>query len=118
MDKTPQKVTKDKDTKRIDAGRKRKKNFIKKMKENILNDAKQGGGDTNNSINETTGVTNVTTTRSNDTYAYSIGILAVLAIGVCIFFVYKASQAKNKRQANEKQDRPPKRRHMHALDPI
>ena len=40
------------------------------------------------------------------------GILAVLAIGVCIFFVYKTSQAKNKKQANEKQDLPLKRRDM------
>ena len=45
-------------------------------------------------------------------------ILAVLAIGVCVFFTY---QAKNKKQDNDrleaqheqkKQDQPPKRRNM------
>ena len=38
-------------------------------------------------------------------------MFAVLAIGVCVFFAYN-SQAQNKKQANEKQDQPPKRRHM------
>ena len=48
--------------------------------------------------------------QSNDTYVYGVGILAVLAIGVCVFFAYNTSE--NKKQANEKQDQPPKRRHM------
>ena len=43
MDKTSQKITKDKDPNRVDAGRKGRENFIKKMKENNLNDAKKGG---------------------------------------------------------------------------
>ena len=56
--------------------------------------------------------------QSNDTYVYSVGILAVLATGVCVFFTY---QAKNKKQGNDclevqheqkKQDQPPKRRNM------
>ena len=107
MDKTSQKVTKDKDPKRVDAGCKGSENFMKKMKENILNYAK-GGGDTinssnetishttnssnkttsarNNASNETTSITNTTTTRSNDTYVYGVGILAVIPIGVCVFF--------------------------------
>ena len=59
------------------------------------------------------------TTRSNDTYVYGVGILAVLAIGVCVFFTY---QAKNKKQGNDrleaqheqkKQDQPPKQHHIH-----
>ena len=95
------------------------------MKENILNDAKKGCGDTtissnettdptiksgnettspttnlsnettsstDNSSNETTSVTNTTTTRSNDTYVYGDGIIAVLAIGVCVFFAYDTFQ--------------------------
>ena len=41
MDKTSQKVTKNKDPKRVDAGRKGRETFMKKMKENILNDAKK-----------------------------------------------------------------------------
>ena len=54
IDKTSQEVTKDKDPKRVDAGRKGRGSFMKEMKENILNDAKKGSRDTNNSSNETT----------------------------------------------------------------
>ena len=102
------------------------------MKENILSDAKKGGGDatnssnetaspainssnettstTSNATNETTSVTNIDTTRSNYTYVYGVGILAFLAIGVCVFFVYFTFQPK--KLINEKQDQQPKRRHM------
>ena len=52
------------------------------------------------------------TEQSNDTYVYGAGMLAVLAIGVCEFFAYNTSQAKNKIEAKEKKDQPPKRRHM------
>ena len=69
------------------------------MKEDILNDATKDGRDTTNSSNETT---SVTTTRSNDTYIYGVGIIAVLAIGFCVFFAYNTSHPKNKKQANEK----------------
>ena len=41
MGKISWKVTEDKDPKRVDAGRKGRENFMKKMKENILNDAKK-----------------------------------------------------------------------------
>ena len=120
MDKTSKKVTKD--PKRVDAARKGREKYMNKLKESILNDAKKGGGDTTNASNETingsnettsatnTATTPATTTRSNDTYVYGVGILAVLAIGVCVFFAYNTSE--NKKQANEKQDQPPKRRHM------
>ena len=50
--------------------------------------------------------------KSNDSYVYDVGILAVVAIGVCVFFAYNASQAKNKKPVNEKQDQQPKRRPM------
>ena len=45
-------------------------------------------------------------------YVYGVGILAVLAICVCVFFAYNASQAKNKKLVNEKQNQPPKPRHL------
>ena len=51
------------------------------------------------------------TVQSNDTYIYGIGVLAALAIGVCVFFAYNTFP-KNKKQANEKDDQPPKRHHM------
>ena len=100
------------------------------LKESILNNAKKGRRDTTNPSNETTSHTtnasnettsltnigatsanNTTTTRSNDAYAYGVGILAVLAIGVCVFFAYNTFPNK-KKQANEKRDQPPKICHM------
>ena len=50
------------------------------------------------------------TVQSNNTYVYGVDMLAVLAIDVCEIFTYTTSQAK--KQANEKEDQPPKRRHM------
>ena len=107
-DKTPEKVAKDKDPKRVETARRGKEKYMNKLKESILNNIKKGSGDTtnannettsanNNASNETTSVTNTATTRSNDTYVYGVGIHAVLAIGVCVFFTYNASQAKNKK---------------------
>ena len=51
-------------------------------------------------------------TRSNDTYVYGIDVLAAFANGACVFFAYNTFQPKNKKPVNEKQDQPPKRRHM------
>ena len=48
--------------------------------------------------------------QSNGFYVYNVGILAVLAIGVCVFFAYNIFQAENKEVVNEKQ--PPKRRQI------
>ena len=121
MDKTSEKVTKD--PKRVEAARKGREKYMNKLKESILNDAKKGSRDTTNASNETTSTTNTittpatstintTTTRRNDNYVYGVGILAVLAIGVCVFFTYNTFQPKNKKLVNEKQDQPPKRRHM------
>ena len=60
------------------------------------------------------------TTRSNDTYVYSVGTVPFLVIGVCVFFAYNTFQPKIKKQANDcltaqheqKKDQPPKRRLM------
>ena len=64
MNKTSQKVTKDKDPKLVEEGRKGRENFMKKMKEHILNDAKKGSGDATNSSNE---ITSSTSNSSNET---------------------------------------------------
>ena len=122
MGKTPEKVTKD--PKRVEAACKGREKYRNKLKESILNDVKKGSRNTtnasnettsatNNASNETTSFTNTATTRSDDIHVYGVGILAVLAIGVCVFFTYNASQSKNKKTVNEKkQDQPPERRHM------
>ena len=101
MDKTPEKVTKD--PKRVEAARKSREKYMNKLKQKILNDAKKSSRDTtdasnettngsnetssptNNASNETTTPATSTTTRSSDTYVLGVGILAVLAIGVCVF---------------------------------
>ena len=97
---------------------------MNKYKESILNDAEKGSGDTTNTSNETTNATNTatttatstnsitTTTRSDDTYVFDVGIPAVLAIGARVFFAYNTFQSKTKKLVNEKQDQTPKRRHM------
>ena len=66
---------------------------------------------TANASNETTSpANNTTTTRSNDTYVYGVGILAVLAIVVCVFFGYNTFQPK--KLINKKKDQPPQRLHV------
>ena len=132
MDKRSQKVTKK--AKRIEAARKGRENYMNELKESISNDPKKDSEDTSNASNETTspssnasnrttGATNTAATpatstnntatkTSSNTYIYDVGILAVLAINVCVFFTYNTSQAKNKKLVNEKQDQAPKRCHM------
>ena len=84
MDKTSQKVTKD--PKHVEAVHNGRENYMNKLKENILNDAKKSGGDTSNASNETTSTTNTatapatsttstTTTRFSDNYVYDVGTL-------------------------------------------
>ena len=75
--------------------------YFKRCKKDTTNLSNETTSSTNNSSNKTTSVTNTTTTRSNDTYVYGVGITAVLAIGICVFFAY-STFPKNKKQANEK----------------
>ena len=101
MDKTSEKVIKD--PKHVEAARKGREKYMNKLKESILNDVKKDSGDTtntsnettnptNNASNETTNVNNTATARPNDAYVYRVGILAVLAIGACVFFAYNTFQ--------------------------
>ena len=105
-----EKVTKDR--KHVEASRKGREKYMNKLKESLLNDIKKVRGDTtngsnettsatNNSSIETTSVTNTATTRPNDTYVYGVGILAVLAISVYVFFTY-STFTNNKKLINEK----------------
>ena len=55
------------------------------------------------------------TVQPNNTYVYVIGILAALAIGVCVFFAYNTfpkKQASDRSTDQHEQKQPPKRRHM------
>ena len=66
---------------------------------------------TPSSTGDLTPCTPTTPTRPNDAYLYGVGILAALAIGVCVFFAYNTYQPKNSLH-NEKQDQQPKIRPM------
>ena len=62
---------------------------------------------TSSSTGDLTPPTPSHTTRSNDTYVYGVGIVAVLAIGVCVFFGYNAFQPKtliNEKKINHLRD--------------
>ena len=82
--------------------------LMKKRKEEILHNKKQSIQQ--QPVQSTQQLSVQSSVQSNDTYIYGVGMLAVLAIGVCVFFGYNNFQPK--KQANEKKDQPPKRRHM------
>ena len=92
--------------------------LMKKRKAEILNTNKQYTVQSTEQSTEQSSVQSTeqpsvqSTLQSNDTYAYGVGILAVFAIGVCVSFAYNTFQPKNEKLVNEKQDQPPKRRHM------
>ena len=104
VDKISQKVTKD--PKRQERGKDSHKTYMKSLKEKILENnqdkptssGSSPKGDTKPSTFFSTGdptpSTPLNATISNDTYVYGVGILAVLAIGVCVFFAYNHSQVK------------------------
>ena len=114
IDKTLEKVTKD--PKSQERGKKSHETYMKRLKEKILEDNQlptpsptdRPTPSTSSSTDNSTPSTPPHTTRSNDTYVYGVGMLAVLAICVCVFFAYNTFQPKNKKVFNEKQDQPPK----------
>ena len=124
MDKTSEKVTKD--PKRQQRGKKSHETYMKRLKEKILEDnqlpttspmdrstpsSPSSTPLTSSFKRDPTPSTPSHSTRSNDTYVYGVGILAVLAIGVCVFFTF---QVKNKKIINKKQNQPLQR--VHAFE--
>ena len=112
-DKTSEKVKKD--PKRQERGKKAYETHMKKLKKQILKDNQlltpsptnrptpSNSSSTGNSTPSTPSSTGNSTlftpshtTRPNDTYVYGVGILAVVAIGVCIFFACNTFQPRNK----------------------
>ena len=85
--------------------KKRKKEILRNKEQSTVQPTQQS------SVQSTEQPSVQSTVQSNDTYAYGVGMLAVFAIGVCVFFAYNTFP-KNKKQANEKDDQPPKRHHM------
>ena len=103
MDKTSVKVTKD--PKRQERGRRSHETYMKRLNKEILKDNQLFTSSsmdnpmpsTPSSTDNSTPSTSFSTTRSSGTYIYGIGILAVLAIGACVFFAYNTFQAANKK---------------------
>ena len=118
MDKASEIVTKD--PKRQERGKKSHETYMKRLKEKMLEDKQlltpspterstpPASSSTGNSMPSTPSYI----ARSGDAYIYGVGMLAVLAIGLSIFFAYNTFQPKNKKPVNEKQDQPTKQRHM------
>ena len=125
MDTTSQKASKD--PRRVEQGKTPYETRIKRLKEKILEDNQPPTSCTSSSTYDPTPSTfpstcdptpstSSHTTRSSDNYVYGFGMLAVLAIGVCVFFAYNTF---SKNQANDcpaaqpnEQKKPTKRRHM------
>ena len=115
MDKTSEKVTKD--PKRQEQGKKSHETYMKRLKEKILEDNQlptpsptdRSTPSTPSSTPSTSSFTGNSipstpphTTRSNDTYVYGVGIVAVLANGVCVFFASNTFQPKIKKLTNDR----------------
>ena len=111
MDKTSQKVA-TKDPKRQERGKNSHKTYMKRVKVKILEDNQlptpspidrpiPSTCSSRPSMSSYTGDPTPSTPShaiiSNHTYVYGVGILALLAIDVCVFFAYNASQPKNKK---------------------
>ena len=79
--------------------------FMKKRKEEILRNKELSTEQ--QPVQSTVQPSVQSTVQSNDTYVYGVGMLAALAIDVCVFFAYNTFP-ENKKQANEKHDQPPK----------
>ena len=89
---------------------------MKKRKEEILHSKEQSTeqqpvqSSVQSSVQQPVQPALQSTVRSNDTYVYGVGMLAVLSIGVCVIFACNTFQTK--KIINEKQDQPPKRLHI------
>ena len=128
MDKTSKKVTKD--PRRVEQGKKSYETRMNRLKEKILENNQPPTSSTSSPTCDPTSFTSSSTcdpkpSTSSSTYdltpVYGVGMLAVLAIVICVFFSYNTSQAKNKKQDNDhsaaqheqkKQDQPPKPRYI------
>ena len=104
--------------------------YMKSFKENILRDNQLT---TSSSVDNFTPSTSSSTdnsytpsasfsidkfnTLSSDTCIYDVGIVAILAIGACVFFAYnkKFSKTVNKEQVNKEQQQPIKQPKEHIV---
>ena len=121
-----EKITREKHPGRVAQGHKLAA-LMKKRKEEILRDKEQFTVQSTEQSREQSSVQSTlqsteqssvkpsvqSTVQSNSAYIYGVGIVAVLATAVCVFFAYnkKSSQGSNK-ENQEQPIKPPKRRNM------
>ena len=86
--------------------------LTKKRKEEILCNKEQSTVQSTEQSAEQPSVQS--TVQSNDAYVYVVGILAVLSIGVCVFFAYNTSQPK--KPINEEKTGPTTKATSYALE--
>ena len=88
--------------------------LMKKRKEEMLCNKKQSTvqstehSSVQSSVRSTVQSTEQPSVQSNDTYVYGVGIIAVLAIGVCVLFMYNMKAG----QVIHEEPIKPKRCHM------
>ena len=99
MSEEIKKVTKEKNPNRVAAGKKSYETHMIKLKEDILSGSSTSNtpntpSDTSNASNATSNATSNTsnnaTTKSSSYVAhmYGVGILSILAVGLCVFYYY------------------------------
>ena len=125
MDKPSEKVTKD--LRMVEQGKKSYETRIKRLKEKILEDNQPptpstssptcySAPSTSSSTCDPKPSTSSSTYYLTPSYVHGVGILAVLSIGVCVFFTYDTFQPKkfisDRLAAQHEQKQQPKRRHM------
>ena len=82
--------------------------LMKKIKEEILRNKEQSTEQSSvwssiqSTVQPTVQPTVQSIVHSNYTYVYGISMLAVLAIGVCVFFAYNTFQPKIKKLINDR----------------
>ena len=83
--------------------KKRKEEILRNKEQSIVQYTEQSSvqSTAQSTVQSTEQSTEQPSVQSNDTYVYGVGILAVLAISVCVFFAYNTSQA-SKKLVNEK----------------
>ena len=76
--------------------------LMKKRKEEILRNKEQSTvqsteqSSVQSTVQSTVQPTEQPSVQSNDTFIYRVGMLAVLAVGVCVFFIYNTFELKKK----------------------
>ena len=117
MDKTSQKVKKD--PKRVETACKDRENYMNKLKESVLNDVKKAEILAMKAM-KLPAPPAVPPPQpralpiSPPVIRISMALVDLLSLPLAFayFFAYNNSQTANKKQVNEKQDQPPKRRYM------